>query len=106
MNVSVANTISELEMDSDARWLWMARNVRRRWKMRTIDADDLCFVSMLDPMDQKIAEDTVNESPTIDVIPVEWINEFVKRKDIHLMQKIHVIDMVDQYKVGAKHVSD
>lgn len=44
--------------------------------MRLIDADALCFASMLERIDQHFAEDAVNEAPTVDAEPVrhgKWI---------------------------------
>ena len=40
-----------------------------------------------------------DEAPTVDAIPVEWIKQFIKKNNIDIIQKISIVDMVEQWKL-------
>lgn len=70
---------------------------------RLISADALytLFVKMksFGELTAKKAIRCVEEAPTVDAIPVEWIKQFVKKENIDIIHKVGIVDMVDQWKL-------
>ena len=40
-----------------------------------------------------------DEAPTVDAIPVEWIKQFIEKENIHIMHKVGIAYMVEQWKL-------
>lgn len=36
---------------------------------------------------------------TVDAIPVEWIKQFIKKENIDIINKVGIVDMVNQWKL-------
>lgn len=70
---------------------------------RLISADALytLFVKMksFGELTAKKAIRCVEEAPTVDAIPVEWIKQFVKKENIDIIHKVGIVDMVNQWKL-------
>ena len=70
---------------------------------RLINADALytLFVKMksFGELTAKKAIRCVEEAPTVDAIPVEWIKQFIKKDNIDIIHKVGVAHMVEQWKL-------
>ena len=70
---------------------------------RLISADALyaLFVKMksFGELTAKKAIRCVEEAPTVDAIPVEWIKQFIKKENIDIIHKVGIVDMVEQWKL-------
>ena len=70
---------------------------------RLIDADALytLFVKMksFGELTAKKAIRCVEEAPTVDAIPIEWIKQFVKKENIDIIHKVGIAHMVEQWKL-------
>lgn len=76
---------------------------RKTMTGRLISADALyaLFVKMksFGELTAKKAIRCVEEAPTVDAIPVEWIKQFVKKENIDIIHKVGIVYMVDQWKL-------
>lgn len=71
---------------------------------RLISADALytLFVKMksFGELTAKKAIRCVEEAPTVDAIPIEWIKQFIKKENnIDIIHKVGIVDMVEQWKL-------
>lgn len=70
---------------------------------RLINADALytLFVKMksFGELTAKKAIRCVEEAPTVDAIPIEWIKQFIKKENIDIIHKVGIVDMVNQWKL-------
>ena len=71
--------------------------------MRLIDADALIDHLKNDPLfdlvEQYWLTRVIETEITIDAIPVEWIKQFIKKENIHIINKVGIAYMVDQWKL-------
>ena len=49
--------------------------------------------------DRTYIRDHIDEMPTVDAIPVEWIKQFIKKDNIDIIHKVGVVDMVEKWKL-------
>ena len=70
---------------------------------RLIDVGELIDRLRNDPLFENIDQfgviGVIDAEPTIDAIPVEWIKQFVKKENIHIVHKVGIVYMVEQWKL-------
>jgi hypothetical protein len=67
--------------------------------MRLIDADKIPVVSW-DPIEEEAFRHTIAEQPTVDAIPVEWINRWYDRNYKYV--DIEISDLLNDWKEVQK----
>jgi len=70
---------------------------------RLIEADKLIQRLRNDPLFESIEQfgviGVIEAEPTVDAIPVEWIKQFIKKENIHIIHKVGIVHMVEQWKL-------
>ena len=64
-----------------------------------INLDGMMEVSPTGYIHGDTVTDMISDAPTVDAIPVEWIKQFIEKENIHIIHKVGIIHMVEQWKL-------